>query len=137
MSGTNTTTIIGRLGQQPELRYLPNNTPVTTFTLAVSDTWTKDGAKQERTNWIPCEAFGRAAEIINQYMAKGRRMAVTGKLRMDTWEQDGQKRSKLKVVVGDFEFLDSRQDGGSQQSSRAPLTGADAHEPVDESDIPF
>lgn len=138
MSDFNHCAMIGRLGQDPTLRYMSNNTAVVSFSLAVSDTWTKDGEKQERTNWISCEAFGKAAEIINQYMTKGRRLHVSGKLRMDQWtDKDGGNRSKLKVVVESFQFIDGKQDGGSQRSSRAPLTGADAHEPVEEDDIPF
>jgi single-strand DNA-binding protein len=171
MASYNRVLLIGNLTRDPELRYLPSNLAVCSFGLAVNDRW-KDkntGEWQERANFIDCECFGRGGEIINQYMTKGRPLFVEGKLRLDQWDdkQSGQKRSKLKVVVENFQFLGGRdeqggpgpgsggaQGGRSQQGggrgrpqNQPPAYDDDGpppsaydgpqHEPVSEGDIPF
>lgn len=139
MASLNKVILIANLTRDPELRYTPNNTAVCNIGLAVNRKYkSSDGQQQEETTFIDCEAWGKTGEAINQYMRKGRAIFVEGRLKLDTWQdKDGSNRSKLKVVVESFQFIDGKQDGGKQQSSRAPLAGADAHEPVDESDIPF
>lgn len=140
MPDFNSCTIVGRLGKDPELRYTPSNTAVTLFSLAVAERWTdkQSGEKQERTNWIPCEAFARTAEVINQYCRKGSSLLIAGKLRLDTWQdKDGGNRSKLKVVVENFQFIDSKGDDAPRSPQQASTASAGNHGPVGEDDVPF
>ncbi|HEX9679136.1 MAG TPA: single-stranded DNA-binding protein [Candidatus Saccharimonadales bacterium] len=154
--GFNKVILLGNLTRDPELKALPSGQNVCSFSLAINRTWRNaDGEQQEAVDYIDCNAWGKAAEIINQYMQKGRALLVSGRLQQRTWEQDGQKRSKVDVVVEDFNFV------GGPGESAAPATGKAASssansakpsaknanddvviediddEPVDLSDIPF
>ena len=119
MANYNRVMLMGNLTRDPELRYLPSNMPVCAFGLAVNDRYKdkQSGEWVEKPNFIDCEAFGKSAEIINQYMAKGRALFLEGKLRFDQWDdrQTGQKRSKLKVVVDNFQFVGGRGEGGGNR----------------------
>ena len=106
---------------------------------------TRDGEDREETTFVDCEAWGRTAEVMNQYLSKGRPVFVEGRLKFDQWEdrETGKKRSKLKVVVENFQFVDSAGGGGNRASQPAPAGAATSssdgptHPPVDESEIPF
>jgi len=160
MPSYNKVILMGNLTRDPEMRFLPSNTPVAQIGIAVNERWKNKQTDQweERVNFIDCEAFARTAEVINQYFQKGKPILIEGKLRMDQWEdkQTGQKRSKLKVVIDSFEFVGGRDDGqgggprggGRGQSYEGGSGGASggasgggsqepAHTPVDEEDIPF
>lgn len=113
MPNLNKVMLMGNLTRDPELRYLPNNTPVANIGIAINRRWrTQDGQPGEETTYVDCEAFSRTAELINQYLHKGRPIFVEGRLKLDQWQdqQTGQNRSKMKVIVERFEFVDSRQD---------------------------
>ena len=107
MANFNKVLLIGNLTRDPQLSYLPSQTAVVDFGLAVNRRWTgKDGEKKEETCFIDCTSFGRQAETINKYLAKGRPVFVEGRLTFNSWvAQDGAKRSKLKVTVENFQFL--------------------------------
>ena len=106
MANYNKVILIGNLTRDPELRFLPSQTPVCEIGLAVNRKWKpKDGEQREETCFIDCTAFGKQAEVINQYMTKGRPIMIEGRLQLDSWEKDGQRRSKHKVVVEQFQFL--------------------------------
>lgn len=153
MPNLNRVMLMGNLTRDPELRYLPSNTPVANIGVAVNRRWrNQQGEQQEETTYVDCEAFGRSAEVINQYLRKGRPVFIEGRLRLDQWQdREGQNRSKLKVVVESFQFVDSR--GGADTAggdmpgdSASPVpasAGASvnqapgAHQPVGEDDIPF
>ena len=155
MPNLNRVLLMGNLTRDPELRYLPSNTPVVSLGLAVNRRWrNQQDQQQEETTFVDCEAFGRSAEVINQYLRKGRPVFIEGRLRLDQWQdKEGQNRSKLKVVVESFQFVDSRggdgtrdesQGAGSQGSRSRPApvavsadTGPNAHQPIEEDDIPF
>ena len=152
MASYNRVILMGNLTRDPELRYLPNNTPVVNFGLAMNRRYkNQQGEQQEEVTFVDCESFGRQAEVINQYMQKGRSLMIEGRLKLDQWQnQEGQNRSKLKVIVQTFTFVDSRGGGGdgggggggSYQGgqSQAQPAGGDqppGHEPVPEDDIPF
>lgn len=152
----NNVTLIGRIGNAPELRYTPNNTAVCTFSVALSERW-KDssGETQERTSWVDCEAWARTGEVINQHFTKGQRIGIVGALRQDKWQdKDGSNRSRLKVIVSSFDFIESKNDRDAapgsprRENDRQPARGAgtrhasdawraETTEPVDESEIPF
>ncbi|MEW6200208.1 MAG: single-stranded DNA-binding protein [Planctomycetota bacterium] len=123
MAGYNKVILLGNLTRDPQLRYLPSNMAVCDFGLAVNRRWRdKDGNQKEEVCFVDVSAFGRQAETINQYMSKGRALLVEGHLRFDTWTgQDGQKRSKLSVVLDTFQFVGGR---GDQPGPGAPGAGA-------------
>ncbi|MEH6469658.1 MAG: single-stranded DNA-binding protein [Halopseudomonas sp.] len=122
--GVNKVILIGNLGQDPEVRYMPNGNAVTNVTIATSESW-KDretGQQQERTEWHRVVFFGKLAEIAGQYLRKGSKVYVEGGLRTRKWQgQDGQDRYTTEVVVdinGSMQMLDSR--GGDQGGYQQP-----------------
>ncbi len=110
---------IGNLGQDPETRYLPSGGAVTNFSIAVADDY-KDkntGQKVEQTEWVRCSCFGKLAEIAGEYLKKGSKVYVSGKMKTRKWQgQDGQDRYSTEINVSDMQMLDSRNsaDGGGQ-----------------------
>ena len=108
MPNLNKVMIMGNLTRDPELRYTPNNTAVCNIGIAVNRKWrNQNGEMQEETTFVDCEAWSRTAEVINEYLRKGRPIYVEGRLKLDQWQdKEGNNRSKLKVVVESFEFLD-------------------------------
>jgi single-strand DNA-binding protein len=143
MANFNKVLLIGNLTRDPQLSYLPSQTAVVDFGLAVNRRWTgKDGQARDSTCFIDCRAFARQAETINKYLTKGRPVFVEGRLEYDTWTaQDGTKRSKHRVTVENFQFLgggNSGAKGGTNydtaSSQDVPDTGP-AGGPDD--DIPF
>lgn len=124
MAGVNKVILIGNLGADPEVRYMPSGDAVANIRIATSETW-KDrntGERQERTEWHRVVFFGKIAEIVKQYLHKGSKVYVEGKLRTRKWQgQDGQDRYTTEVVVdvgGVMQMLDSRQSSG--MGSTAP-----------------
>jgi single-strand DNA-binding protein len=119
--------LIGRLGNDPELKYLQSGTAVTNFSLATSEKYKKDGELQEVTTWHRVSAYGRLAEVSSNYLRKGSLAFVQGKLRNNTWEDsDGNKHSDLRVVVEKIAFLDPK---------KVHERGPDESAPED--DVPF
>ena len=114
MANFNKVILAGNLTRDPQLSYLPNQTPVVELGLAVNRRWKgQDGQQREDTCFVDCRAYGRQAEVLNQYMSKGRPILVEGRLQFSSWEgKDGQKRSKLRVVVENFQFLGSGSGAG-------------------------
>ena len=113
MSSFNKILLMGNITRDPQLKYLPSNTPVVEFGLAVNRKFKRqDGSPGEEVMFVDCNAFARTAEVINQYFHKGDPIFIEGRLQLDTWEKDGQKRSKHKVFIESFEFVGGRRDGG-------------------------
>jgi len=112
MAGFNKVILLGNLTRDPQLRYLPNNTAVCEFGLAMNRRYKdRDGNQKEEVCFVDVEAFGRQAETINQYLTKGRPLLVEGRLHLDSWTgQDGQKHSRLRVIVENFQFVGGRAD---------------------------
>jgi len=110
--GVNKVILIGNIGADPELRYTPSGTAVTNFNMATNENWTDNsGDRQERTEWHRIVVWGRLAEICNQYLRKGSKIYIEGRLQTRSWEgQDGQKRYTTEVVARDMQILDSRED---------------------------
>jgi len=141
---------MGNLTRDPEVKYTSGGTAIAKLGMAINRTWTnKEGQKQEETTFVDVDAFGRQAEVIGQYLKKGRPVMIEGRLKLDQWDdkQTGQKRSKLGVILEGFQFLDSRGeggDGGQGYQSDAPAAGASsasasapaANIPEDD-DVPF
>ncbi len=142
MANMNKVILAGNLTKDPELRYTPAGMAVTDLGLAVNDVYTKDGEKQKRTLFIDVTVWARQAENCCEYLAKGRSVLVEGRLQMDTWEgQDGQKRSKIRVVAQNVQFLSPRGEGGGRPASSGAVQGGGAPEPGGpppmDDDIPF
>ncbi|MFO0973121.1 MAG: single-stranded DNA-binding protein [Phycisphaerae bacterium] len=117
MASYNKVILAGNLTRDPQLSYLPSGTAVCEFGLAMNRKWKgQDGQLKEETCFVDCRAFGRGGETINQYMTKGQPILVDGHLRFEQWEsKEGQKRSRLSVVVDNFQFLGGpRREGGPE-----------------------
>lgn len=123
--GVNKVILIGNLGQDPEVRFLPSGNPVANLRLATTDTWMdkQSGQRQERTEWHTLVMFNKLAEIGQQYLKKGSKIYVEGRLQTRKWQgQDGQDRYSTEIVVNDMQMLDSR-GGGDMPPSGNPGGG--------------
>jgi single-strand DNA-binding protein len=148
--GVNKVILIGNLGRDPEVRYMPSGGAVCNLRLATSETW-KDkntGEQQERTEWHQVVMFRRLAEIAGEYLKKGSRIYVEGKLQTRKWQdQQGQDRYTTEIVADEMQMLDSRSGGTSDFQPRQADEGGRQRqqpptqsEPMDssfEDDIPF
>jgi single-strand DNA-binding protein len=116
MANYNRIILVGNLTRDPQLKYLPSQTQVVEFGLAVNHKYrTKDGQDREEVMFIDCSCFGKGAEIINTYCQKGKQLLVEGRLKLDTWEDKngGGKRSKHTVFVENFQLMGGRSDSGA------------------------
>jgi single-strand DNA-binding protein len=158
MASFNKVIIAGNLTRDPEMRYTPKGTAIARFGLATNRKWkTETGELKEEVTFVDIDAFGRQAEVISQYMKKGRPLLVEGRLKLDEWEDKNthQKVSKLRVVLESFSFIDSNRGesamAGDGQRTRtgaaptAPTASAASSEPAvpeapaapEEDDVPF
>ncbi len=126
MANLNRVLLIGNLTRDPELRVTPKGSSICQFGLAVNRTF-KDasGQQREETTFVDIEAWGRQGEVISKYCTKGRPLFVEGRLRFDSWEDKntGQKRSRLSVVLENFQFIGGR---GDEQGGGGPSGGGDS-----------
>jgi single-strand DNA-binding protein len=150
MANFNKVILAGNLTRDPELRYTSKGTAIARIGLAINRSWKSEtGETKEEVTFVDVDAFGRTAEVIGQYLKKGRPILVEGRLRLDQWDdkQTGQKRSKLGVVMESFQFMDSnRADGASGGAPRPSAPSApkgdtppegDGPPPPEEDDVPF
>lgn len=153
----NSIAIYGTLTRDPEAETLPNGTALTKFSIAVNEKFTTNGESREKVFYFDVTVWGKQAESVAKYLAKGRHVNVQGRLQQDRWEKDGQKRSKVYIVASDVQFLSDgksreRSEGGSSRDegtygggggSSAPSGGAYGGGgnlqpvPEDDSEIPF
>ena len=142
--GVNKVILVGNLGQKPEIRYTKDSKPIASFSIATSESW-KDkttGDMVEKTEWHNVTFFGRIAEVAEQYLDKGSKVFVEGKLQTDKWEdENGNKRSATKIIGNNMQMLDSR--GSNNSSSFDDSSSAQNEAPASqegsfsEEDIPF
>jgi single-strand DNA-binding protein len=153
MASVNRVILIGNLGRDPEIRYTQGGEPIANFSLATNEVWTdKSGQKQERTEWHRVEVFGKAAQVVRDYLAKGRQVYVEGSIRYDEWtDKDGNKRNTTKIHVGGFGgrlvLLGGRGEGGAGgpgggggrggASAPGPGGGGGDDFQVTDDDVPF
>ena len=165
MASFNQVILLGNLTRDVELKHTPSNQAVANIGLAMNRQYqTREGERREEVTFVDCEAWGRQAEVMAQYLSKGRPVFIQGRLKLDTWQdKDGGNRSKLKVVVENFQFVGGRDGGGGgapaggpsegrreYQPSNTPANnppssaaggggggGGGGHAPVGEDDIPF
>ncbi|MGC1479491.1 MAG: single-stranded DNA-binding protein [Chthoniobacterales bacterium] len=116
MANVNKVILIGNLTRDIELKYTPKGTAVAEVGLAVNRNYTVEGDKREETTFVDVELWGRMAELAGQYLAKGRQVYFEGRLKQDTWEDktSGAKRSKLKMVAENMQFIGGRGEGGGE-----------------------
>ncbi len=119
----NVVALTGRLTRDSELRYTNGGTAVAKFSIAVNRKTKKDDQWTDEASFFDCSYFGKGAEGVNQYLNKGTQVAINGNLLQSRWEQDGQNRSKVEVMVNSLTLLGSPQDGQNQRGS-APTTSA-------------
>lgn len=128
--------ITGNLTRDPELRSTASGMPVLGFGVAVNDRAKNvQGEWEDRPNFIDCTMFGSRAESVNNYISKGSKVAIQGKLRWTQWERDGERRSKIEVIVDQIEFMS----GGAPKTLRSdvPAAAAPVQASVYDQDIPF
>jgi single-strand DNA-binding protein len=131
MANLNKVLLMGNLTKDPVLRYLPSQTAVCDFGIAVNRTWTgQDGIKKEEVTFVDLEAFGKTAELLAKYKKKGDPLFIEGRLKLDQWEKDGIKHSRMKVIVENFQFLNRGQPGGYGAPAAAAEPGEYAGEPA-------
>ena len=144
MANFNKILLIGNLTRDPQLSYLPSETAVVDFGLAVNRRWTgQDGSQRNETCFVDCRMFGKRAEVINKYCKKGNPLLVEGRLTFDSWTaQDGTRRSKHRVTVENFEFLgrgadvrQTEQDDSTETSTSS--SGPEVEKDTGADDIPF
>lgn len=163
--GINKVILVGNVGVDPEVRYLPNGNAVTSLSIATSESW-KDkttGEKQERTEWHRVVCFNRLGEIAGEYVRKGSKLYIEGSIRTRKWQdQQGQDKYTTEIIAADLQLLDSKSSGGTanyedipqgqygssapqnnggraqqnQQTNQSSHTNQDAFEELDD-DIPF
>ena len=142
--GVNKVILVGNLGQKPEIRYTKDSKPIASFSIATSESW-KDkitGDMVEKTEWHNVTFFGRIAEVAEQYLDKGSKVFVEGKLQTDKWEdENGNKRSATKIIGNNMQMLDSRGSNNSssfdESSSVQNEAPASQEGSFSEEDIPF
>ncbi len=142
MAGINKVILIGRLGNDPEVRYTPDGTAVANFSIATSDEWTDKATneKKERTEWHRIVAWRRLGEICGEYLSKGRQVYVEGKLQTRSWEKDGVTRYTTEIVASDVQFLGAKEPADAHRSPHPSETTQYAKPPMadrQDDDIPF
>ena len=130
--GVNKVILVGNVGNEPEVRYMPNGNAVANISVATSDSW-KDkntGDQHERTEWHRVVFFNRLAEIVEQYVKKGSKLYIEGRLQTRSWEQDGVKRYTTEIVANEMQMLDSRGTQGAGQDFGDLQLAARAQQPA-------
>lgn len=137
MASFNRVILVGNLTRDPELRYIPNGTAVTEVGLAVNDRRkAANGEWVEETTFVDVTLWGRTAEVATEYLGKGSSVLIEGRLKLDTWEKEGKKQSKLRVVGDRMQMLGSRQGaGGAAAPGGAAGRGGARSSAYDESEF--
>lgn len=140
--------LMGNLTRDPELRTTPGGQSVCSFGMAINRSWQgNDGNQQEAVDYFDITAWGKLGELVNQYLTKGRRCLIQGRLSYRSWEQDGQKRSKVEVIASDVTFLDGAGGAGAPEGQGPSKPKSNKKDdvviedvddkPIDLSEIPF
>ncbi|MCX5849098.1 MAG: single-stranded DNA-binding protein [Deltaproteobacteria bacterium] len=131
--------LVGRLGKDPDIRYTPDGTMVTNFTLATDEQWKdKSGEKVQKTEWHRIVTFGKLAEICGNYLVKGKLVFIEGRIQTRSWEdKDGVKRYTTEIIASNMQMLDSKGQNKAEESSfeAAPAIANNGNAPID--DVPF
>lgn len=139
MPSFNSVTLMGNLTRMPELRYLPKGTAVARCSLAINRKWrTEAGEEREEVTFVDCDAWGKTAETLAKYCAKGDPLFISGRLKLDTWKdkESGEDRSRLGVVIEQFQFLKSKAPGSAPAPARPARAAAPAAPAPTDDDVP-
>lgn len=132
MASVNKVILVGNLGRDPEVRYMPNGEAVCNFSIATTENWKdKSGVKQEKTEWHNIVMYRRLAEIAGEYLKKGRSVYVEGRLQTRKWEKDGVTRYSTEIIADQMQMLGSKGDSGA-----ASYDGAQDSAPDDFNQVP-
>lgn len=144
VSSMNKVILIGRLGNDPELKYTPNGTAQAQISLATSEKWKdSDGNQKEKTEWHRIVAWRRQAEFVGEWLKKGQLVSIEGKLQTRSWEQDGQKKYMTEIIADNITMLGSRAEGGGGSKTGGPPKDEEAPPAPtdsiddDDDDLPF
>lgn len=148
MASVNKVILIGNLGKDPEMRYMPNGEAVANFSIACTENWKdKSGEKQEKTEWVNIVVYKKLAEIVGQYLKKGSSCYIEGKLQTRKWEKDGITRYSTEVIADQMRMLSPRDAGASTDNAPPARNAAPSTDKPDgqkasgfddfEDDIPF
>jgi single-strand DNA-binding protein len=152
MASVNKVILIGNVGRDPEIRYTQSGEPIANFTLATNEVWNdKSGQKQERTEWHRVEVFGKTAQVVRDYVTKGRPVYIEGSIRYEEWtDKDGNKRNTTRIRVSGpgsrLVLLGGRGEGGGGSSRGSGAAGAPSEAPAEgggdefqasDDDVPF
>lgn len=135
MAGINKVILVGNLGADPEIRYTPGGMAVANFSLATSETFSKDGQKQTKTEWHKIVAFGKLAEICGEYLSKGKQVYIEGKIQTRSWEdKEGVKKYMTEIVANSMQMLGSKGEGAPHMASDVSVDNIPSS---DIDDVPF
>ncbi|MCC6502830.1 MAG: single-stranded DNA-binding protein [Deltaproteobacteria bacterium] len=135
MAGINKVILVGNLGADPEIRYSPGGMAVANFSLATSETFSKDGQKQTKTEWHKIVAFGKLAEICGQYLSKGKQVYIEGKIQTRNWEdKEGNKKYMTEIVANSMQMLGAKGEGAAHSASDVSVDNIPSS---DIDDVPF
>ena len=141
MGSVNKVILVGNVGKDAEVRVTPGGQSVASFSIATTETWTKDGEKKEKTEWHRIVLWGRQAETLQPYLTKGKQIYVEGRLETRQWEKDGQKHYTTEVKADKIVLLGGGGRGGDRQQDRGDSGGYQdpmaSAAPVTDDDIPF
>ena len=148
MASFNRVILVGNLTRDVELRYIPSGTAVTDITLAVNERVKRNDQWVEEAHFFDVTLWGRTAEVASEYLSKGSSVLIEGRLRLDRWEKDGQKSSKVRITGEKMQFLGSKPGGGgssassydsqsSQPPEPQPAAAASQQGPPSDDDVPF
>lgn len=143
MASLNKVLLIGNLTRDPDVKMMTNGRPVCNFGLALNRSYKdSEGNKKDETTFVDVECFGPRAEAVGRFFTKGRAIFVEGRLKLDQWEsKEGEKRSAIRVVLDNFEFVDSRQESQNNQpdvsaTSSEPSTPSQSNSPPSNTAVP-
>ncbi|MGE3277161.1 MAG: single-stranded DNA-binding protein [Vicinamibacterales bacterium] len=144
MGSVNKVILVGNLGRDAELRATPSGQSVATFSIATTETWTKDGERKEKTEWHRIVLWGRQAETLQQYLTKGKQIYVEGRLETRQWEKDGQKHYTTEIKADRIVLLGGGGGRGGERSYDRNDSQAGGYNdpmkeaaPITDDDIPF
>lgn len=139
--GVNRVHLIGNLGKDPDIKFLPSGDQVASFSVATSEVWKdkQSGEQKEQTEWTSCVAFGALAKIIGEHLHKGSKVYLEGKLRTESYEKDGEKRYITKVRVSELQMLGGAREGDESRQKREskPAQNQSSFDSGFDDDIPF
>jgi len=138
MAGVNKVILLGNLGADPEVRYLPSGVAVASFSLATTETYTKDGEKVTKTEWHNVVAYRRLGEICGEFLSKGKQVYIEGKIQTRSWDdREGVKKYKTEIIADTMQMLGSKGSGsgGGAPTAGSPPPAASSNSDLD--DVPF